>query len=114
MIASRLAFDDAESLAASRMRSQLVWVREGFARGPMRCKLRTRRGAVRGWLQILGEKARWRIARNDADMSAERSEAREDGVGPNATFRVASPLVMATRGSCVRGNEGGFACRGCT
>ena len=31
------------------MRSQLVWVREGFARGPMLGKLRTRRGAVRGW-----------------------------------------------------------------
>ncbi|MFM1868263.1 MAG: hypothetical protein RL591_1671 [Planctomycetota bacterium] len=31
--------------------------------------------------------------------SAERSEAREDGVGPTATFRVASPLVMATRGT---------------
>jgi hypothetical protein len=29
--------------------------------------------------------------------SAERSEAREDGVARGRTFRVASPLVMATR-----------------
>jgi hypothetical protein len=37
-----------------------------------------------------------------ADTSAERSAAREDDVGPSATFRVASPLVMATRGRKVR------------
>ena len=36
------------------------------------------------------------------ETSAERSAAREDDVGPSATFRVASPLVMATRGRKVR------------
>jgi hypothetical protein len=49
-----------------------------------------------------------------ADTSAERSEAREDGVGPNATFRVASPLVMATRGSCVKWNDGCLALGACS
>ena len=41
----------------------------------------------------------------DSNTSAERSAAREDGVGPSATFRVASPLVMAMRGSCVECNS---------
>ena len=40
-----------------------------------------------------------------SNTSAERSAAREDGVGPSATFRVASPLVMAMRGSCVECNS---------
>jgi hypothetical protein len=34
-----------------------------------------------------------------SNTSAERSEARENDVGRSATFRVASPLVMATRSS---------------
>ena len=36
------------------------------------------------------------------DASAERSEAREDGRGRNSSSRVASPLVMATRGKEAR------------
>ena len=42
------------------------------------------------------------MARGEASTSAEQSEAREDDFGRSSTFRVASPLVMATRGSCVR------------
>jgi hypothetical protein len=48
------------------------------------------------------ERGCWRDAHQSecSVTSAERSEAREGGVGRSATFRVASPLVMATRRSC--------------
>jgi hypothetical protein len=48
------------------------------------------------------------------NTSAERSEAREDGMGRNATFRVASPLMMATRGSEARVNNVRLARHACS
>jgi hypothetical protein len=47
------------------------------------------------------------------ETSAERSEAREDGTRRHGAFRVASPLVMATRGADARRNDVLWALRVC-
>ena len=51
--------------------------------------------------------------RQRSSTSAERSEAREDDFGSSATFRVASPLVMATRGRDARRVDVLLARRAC-
>ena len=53
------------------------------------------------------------MARGEASTSAEQSEAREDDFGRSSTFRVASPLVMATRDSYVRFSPLRAASRSC-
>jgi hypothetical protein len=57
-------------------------------------------GAARAALECFNTSASTRALKYErSNTSAERSEARENDVGRSATFRVASPLVMATRSS---------------
>ena len=77
--------------------------RSGFALLRLRKRPRRKLRALKDARQIAS-----------CNTSAERSEAREDGIGRNAASRVASPLVMATRGIEARFNNVRLARHACS